>query len=316
MRKRLLVATEGGAGSLGALRVAKALAARDGMGVEVLAVVEPALGYGPPVNGAVPGHHDVEEAVARRVRDAVRDQVRELGGDAAGWEVVVRIGSIAPTIAREAEARGAALVVLGRRVHEGLGRFLGRETALDVTRLACVPVLAVPPEGGDLPASALVAVDFSEASRDSARTALELLPAGGVLYLAHVSWSIPGDRVRDGGEWVKTYDDGARTRLDELRRELEAAGRARVRTHLLHGEASPMLLALAEREGVGLVVVGSHGNGFFSRAILGSVATRVFRGARCAVLLRPPRTASTLLHTEDVEEELHLAAMSGPAGGA
>lgn len=315
MRKRMLVATEGGAGSLGALRTAQALATRDGMDVEVLAVVEPAIGYGPPVSGAVPGHHDIEETVAQRVRDAVQGQLRELGGEAAGWEVVVRIGSVAPTIAREAEARDASLIVLGRRVHEGLGRFLGRETALDVVRLAGVPVLAVPPEGGDLPASALVAVDFSEASRDSARAALELLPPGGVVHLAHVSWSIPGDRVRDGGEWVATYDDGARTRLDELRRELEAAGRARVQTHLLHGEASPRLLALAEHERVGLIVVGSHGNGFFSRAVLGSVATRVFRGAPCAVLLRPPRTVSSVLSTEDVEEELHLTALA-LVGGA
>lgn len=316
MKKRLLVATEGGAGSLGALRTAQALAARDGMDVVVLAVVEPALGYGFPVNGAVPGHHDVEAAVARRVGSAVRDQVRELGGATAGWEVVVRIGSVAPTIAREAEARGAALIVLGRRVHEGVGRFLGRETALDVTRLAGVPVLAVPPEGGDLPTAAVVAVDFSEASRDSARAALELLPAGGVLHLAHASWSIPGDPVRDGGEWVETYDDGARARLEDLRRALEAPGRARVQTHLLHGEAAPRLLALAEHEGAGLVVVGSHGNGFFSRAILGSVATRMFRGARGAVLLRPPLAASALLDREDVEEELHLAAAPGSAGGA
>ena len=316
MRKRMLVATEGGVGSLGALRTAQALAERDGAEVEVLAVVEPALGYGPPVNGAVPGHEEIEETVARRVRDTVRRQLRGLGGGAAGWEVAVRIGSVAPTIAREAEARGADVIVLGRRVHEGLGRFLGRETALDVARLAGVPVLAVPPEGGALRASALVAVDFSEAGPGPARAALELLPAGGVVHLAHVSWSIPADAVRDGGEWVATYDDGARTRLDGLRRELEAPGGVRVRTHLLHGEASPQLLALAEREGVGLVVVGSHGNGFFSRAILGSVATRVFRGARCAVLLRPPPITSALLTREDVEEELHLTATSGSAGGA
>ncbi|MET0398326.1 MAG: universal stress protein [Longimicrobiaceae bacterium] len=316
MRKRMLVATEGGAGSLGALRTAQALAERDGAEVEVLAVVEPALGYGPPVNGTVPGHEEIEATVARRVGDTVRRQLRGLGGGAAGWEVVVRIGSVAPTIAREAEARDADVIVLGRRVHEGLGRFLGRETALDVVRLAGVPVLAVPPEGGALPASVLVAVDFSEGGRDSARAALELLPAGGVVHLAHVSWSIPADAVRDGGQWVETYDDGARTRLDELRRVLEAPGGVRVRTHLLHGEAAPQLLALAEREGVGLIVVGSHGNGFFSRAILGSVATRVFRGARCAVLLRPLPGESSLLTREDVEEELHLTAAPGSAGGA
>jgi hypothetical protein len=43
----------------------------------------------------------------------------------------------------------------------------------------------------------------------------------------------------------------------------------------------------AARHGVGLIVVGTHGRTGVSRALLGSVAERVVRTARCPVLAVP-----------------------------
>src|SRR5262249_20803556 len=48
----------------------------------------------------------------------------------------------------------------------------------------------------------------------------------------------------------------------------------------------------ARREPIDLIVVGTHGHTGVSRLILGSVAERVVRGARCPVLVVPARRPS------------------------
>jgi nucleotide-binding universal stress UspA family protein len=50
-------------------------------------------------------------------------------------------------------------------------------------------------------------------------------------------------------------------------------------------DAASGILAEAGSEEVGLIVVGSHGRTGLARAILGSVAEKVVRGARCPVLV-------------------------------
>lgn len=55
------------------------------------------------------------------------------------------------------------------------------------------------------------------------------------------------------------------------------------------GPAAPAILQYARREGIDLIVLGTHGRTGFSRALLGSVAEAVTRTAPCPVLAVPPR---------------------------
>jgi nucleotide-binding universal stress UspA family protein len=58
------------------------------------------------------------------------------------------------------------------------------------------------------------------------------------------------------------------------------------------GDPAEEILRCASRQPVDLIVVGTHGRTGVSRLILGSVAERVVRGARCPVLVVPaPRPA-------------------------
>ena len=54
------------------------------------------------------------------------------------------------------------------------------------------------------------------------------------------------------------------------------------------GSADKNILEQAEKEGVDLIVISTHGRTGLSRAFLGSVTERVVRNAPCLVLAIPP----------------------------
>jgi nucleotide-binding universal stress UspA family protein len=55
--------------------------------------------------------------------------------------------------------------------------------------------------------------------------------------------------------------------------------------HLAFGKPDKEVVALGERLGVGLVVIGSRGFGGARRALLGSVSDSVVRHAHCSMLV-------------------------------
>jgi nucleotide-binding universal stress UspA family protein len=282
--------------------VAAALAARDGTEVEALTVVDPTSAYGAGYAFGVPvAYSGFDAALLEEQREALRAHLRDAGGATSSWPVRVEMGSPPRAIAAHAAESGAARIVMGLGRHQALDRWLGSETALDVARLAHVPVLAVPEEARALPRSALAATDFSAFSLEAAASAAELLGEGGELHLAHVGWETADGA--GGAEWLRTYETGARDRLEQEARGLACSAHVRVRPHLLRGEAAAALLAFAERTGVELVATGSHGYGFFSRILMGSVSTRLLRGARCMVLVAPPRSVPEELLRESGGEE-------------
>jgi nucleotide-binding universal stress UspA family protein len=54
---------------------------------------------------------------------------------------------------------------------------------------------------------------------------------------------------------------------------------------VVQGKPANMILREIENEKIDLVVMGSHGYGAISGAILGSVSQRVLHGAKCSVLI-------------------------------
>ncbi len=71
---------------------------------------------------------------------------------------------------------------------------------------------------------------------------------------------------------------------------LPSAWRPLVTSRVEGGDAGPMITWVAEHEGSDVVVVGSHGHGFFKRMVMGSVSQHVLHHSPCPVLLvRAPR---------------------------
>lgn len=54
---------------------------------------------------------------------------------------------------------------------------------------------------------------------------------------------------------------------------------------VLTGDPGPVICEVAERRGVDLVVLGTHGHGFLKRVLMGSVSTHVLHHAPCPVMV-------------------------------
>lgn len=291
MEKRILVATDGSHGSFGALRLAQRLAERDHLAPRVVTVHPPLVGYGiGPLYPVPVPEVGLDRYQAELTRDRVRHEVERVVGKEAAWPIQLEIGPPAPIIARVAIDQQASLILIGLGGHDRADRWLGTETALRVAHLANVPVLAVPGIATELPSRAVVGMDFSEYGLAAARAAAMLLPPDGHLHLLHVTWPVGAGAGADLGEWRRTYEEGARARMEEWGRELQAGRALRIGVSVRDGDPAQEILGLAERIQADLVAVGSHGAGFFTRLLLGSVCTQVLRGAGRSVLLAPPAT--------------------------
>ncbi len=79
---------------------------------------------------------------------------------------------------------------------------------------------------------------------------------------------------------AKTYVADAQFTVSE---KLE--GKVKVETKVLRGSPKVEIVEEAEKWGADLIVVGSHGYGFFERMLIGSVSNAVLHHAPCSVLI-------------------------------
>ncbi len=199
-------------------------------------------------------------------------------------------GRVGKQIARAARDRGCRMIVLGMSEHDAIDRALGHETALQVIRHADVPVLAASAHSPALPSRVMVAVDLGDASVRTAYAALEVLGDAGTLYLVHVAPRIPipfaGSRT-----WEVPAGNELHPPFDVLLRDLIAPRTVRFECVTLCGDPASELLRFAEANQMDLIAAGAHRRAPFVKTILGGVATKLFRGARCSVLMVPPPVA-------------------------
>jgi nucleotide-binding universal stress UspA family protein len=132
--------------------------------------------------------------------------------------------------------------------------------------------------------------DFSAASRPAFRKALELARRDGAqLLVAHVLPTLP--LLPDAYVAASTYDAMLRGQRDTASKELTRlvsrakAGGVRATGVLLDfGVPAERITRLARARGADLIVMGTHGRTGLTRALLGSVATRVISTAPCPVM--------------------------------
>ena len=198
-------------------------------------------------------------------------------------------------IVRLARHVRAQVIVVGRH---GAGTFrdlLLGSTAERIVRHGDRSVLVVgaPPAGPYR--HALVAVDLSDISRWALDLALRLADPGLTLEVIHVYGIAPDSAIRRAGispTDARQYHLDARTRTRAaVERFLASQGEVArgARVILRRGDARRMILDSAAARGPDLLTVGTHGRSGLARALLGSVAEAVVRGAPCDVLVaRPP----------------------------
>ncbi len=286
MSRPILVATDGTSESLGALHLARRLEEVEGARVHVLSVIEPVPVFDTGFMVALP-ETELHEARSKSASDEVRGQIAHVTGSPHSWPLTVEAGLAAPTIVRRAGDLGAGLILLGVGKHRAMDRLFGGETALHVARLAHIPVLAVPPDQTKLPRTSVVGVDFSSFSMKAALTAVTVMRKPAHLHLVHV---ISGLEFLPTvpAEWRHEYEGDLSERLEEVRSQLSPSPDCQVELHVLAGDPGSELLRYARECTAELLAAGSHGHSFIGRVLMGSVSTKLIRGAECAVLIEPP----------------------------
>jgi nucleotide-binding universal stress UspA family protein len=143
----------------------------------------------------------------------------------------------------------------------------------------------------------LLPTDGSDIALDATKRGLTLLAAATKVTLLSVVGDLPADT--GGGiegpiytpaqaeELQKSEERQAARAIAGTRAALEGVvpPTATIEQRVEMGDPAAIICTVARELGVDVIVVGSHGKGFLSRVLLGSVSEHVARHAPCPVLV-------------------------------
>lgn len=293
----VIAATDGTEGAAGALRAAAALSAAQRLPLKVIAITEP-----PPLviadYGLAMAPLGSSEVRIEHRRKEVEAQLSQLLGDAHGADIDVQEGDPAGMITKIARDSDACVIVLGLGHHDLLRRLMGGEVALQVLRMARVPVWAVPSSFTDLPRRMVVACDFGEGSQLAAQAALELFKPTQI-HLLHVAprLDIQPEALIAG---IGSEADLEPAFADFIA-SLDVPIGVTVEKVTRNGKPSSAVIDYAKLVNADVIISGSRGGGFLDRIMIGSTATGIVRGAECSVLAVPVAYRS---HQVSVDEKV------------
>jgi nucleotide-binding universal stress UspA family protein len=234
---------------------------------------------------------EMQEGAQAALDEAVREAT-ELGARRPGSKLLA--GTPRHEIVKLLEHdSGFDLVVMGTHGHTGLSRVLLGSIAESIVRHAPCSVLTVRPDASLEPfARVLCPIDFSTSSQHAVELAAELARRGAAqLALLHVVEVPPvSTRGQQMIEFLRELDRYSTEHLDQWAARLEGTLPGRVAKLPRIGRAGAEILkALDEDPALDLVVIGSHGRTGLERWLLGSVAEKIVRHARCPVLVARAR---------------------------
>jgi nucleotide-binding universal stress UspA family protein len=133
----------------------------------------------------------------------------------------------------------------------------------------------------------LAPTDFSDLSANGVRYACQLArDMGAALIIFNVV-------VLDESNAVNKREiEQHKKRLEEFVAEkvADAGVGLKVRQMVDPGQPFGAIVDCAEKEGVDLIVMSSHGRSGLSRMLIGSVTDKILRGGSCPVLVVPAKT--------------------------
>jgi nucleotide-binding universal stress UspA family protein len=237
------------------------------------------------------GSPEIRGRLMAEMREQGEIRLGHLFADALQTDRRVVVGRGPDELATAAVDADADLIVIGGHTHpRGLSSVLGT-TAEQLIRCSPVPVLIVRGRPATAPRRILASVDGSSQSHHVltwAKTLASKLDAA--LHVVHVlnpkflgaAKLVSG--MRAAHEMERSYEEQADRWLREL---VTAAGidPESCDLSLATGDAVYKVIALQQRSGADLLVVGSRGAGALGRTLIGSVSYAVIRGAMCPVLV-------------------------------
>ena len=132
----------------------------------------------------------------------------------------------------------------------------------------------------------VVPIDFSTSSEKAIRTALEMASDRSSIHLIHVLY--PLDAVSPGVIWGDITDAKREQAVKKtFGKFLKQHGCEGVQTVVRVGHPGEEIVDYAEETGADLIIVPSHGHHGMKRFVLGSIAEKIIRHAKCPVLVLP-----------------------------
>jgi universal stress protein A len=142
----------------------------------------------------------------------------------------------------------------------------------------------------------LVPVDFSEGTPSSIACALELAGKFSALitlyHVVQLMHPVGLEPVFTYEKEVKSVEDAAEKQLRKLAGSI--APMAEVETAMEAGVPWDKIVKYADKHGVNLIVMATHGRSGLTRLMLGSVAERVVQHAPCCVLVVREKPANSV----------------------
>jgi universal stress protein E len=205
-------------------------------------------------------------------------------------------------ILRQARLSKADLVVIEARKHRVFARLLLTQTDFELIRRCPVPLLIVKGHAAWRSPRILAALDPFHANDKPSRLDDEIIDAAqalaaltrGSVHAAHVYRPWPANSVvSPAGEAAFAADPSQESAYKTAirRRFREALGRygiARTKAHLVCGDPSTEIPALARSIRAGLVVMGAVSRTGLKRIFIGNTAEHVLDTLRCDVMVVKP----------------------------
>lgn len=196
------------------------------------------------------------------------------------------VGHPAEVIAREAEERGADLIVMGSHGMSGFSELLFGSVTMGVLARSHIPMLVLrnttPP--ADKGVNVVFCVDGSDESKAAVKFALEHRSLFGEtpnFILVHVSPTVVSSGA-DGAELAGKKEFEAA--MDKVHPLFAAIGVVPEEVALT-GTPGDAVAAFAETRNAGFLVMGSHGYGRLKSLLLGSTALRIASQTKIPLLI-------------------------------
>ncbi len=275
--------------------------------------------YSVPVAYAFPIEtHQIQKNQADEIKLRLSDLIPHDFRQSLKCQFIVKAGVIEDELLGIVEDETVDLLVMGTHGRRRFERWLLGSVTEHILRKIHVPILTVShlDEGHELgelrpvPLHKLVyATDLSQKSGEAMNLALALAAEfSAELIVLHV---MKGLRWAYGAEYVPLDIETDTVKLREgLWERLEASlpervrHDPRVRTELIEGVPYETILKVADEEKADMIIMNLQSKTGLERALLGSTAERVVRGAHTSVLSVPVLTAVTPLAEKATSEPL------------
>jgi len=249
------------------------------------------------ISPVVPTAYDLPFSVTEytgALQVASKKELQKLAARAEKANVQFRsatpIGSIDNEIRKAITRTAAELVVVGTHGRRGFERWILGSEADRLLRSCPVPLLTIRAVRGTRTAPGairriLATTDFSAGTSDALDFAFSIAQQNQArLTLLHVVDQIA---VESPSKLALPTVDAARRQLEKLVPP-EVKSWCEVTTRVDVGVPYSVILDALKSDRSDLLVMNVHGKSLLDRALLGSTAERVVRGAVCPVLLIPP----------------------------